>query len=1009
MTGSDKTFPTVLPGARETLWLVEGGVDALSVQELARLAGEEPPTAAVPVVLGSGEGTESWVPEEGKDMSDTLRSATLSDPAKTFPLTYDMWYQPRNITYKEAGWAEAFNTSKFGSPGLRAVLTPFAMTNTSHYSKRDDSGNEPAFHPLLAHCADVGAVVEGLLGATILGARLNCATLQQWTQGQIQRLAVIAALHDIGKFAPCFQAKIQGLGIGCGHIEVLDGLFGSKQASDRLLVLMPWLTQWDEMGGATTGRLLDTAFSHHGTPRQFVFYERAAFGNWERQWTANPEEPFGGVAALAEALPGWFPLAFAADTPPLPDSPALTHLFAGLVMLADWLGSDTRFFPYCGQAGRPSPEADPMPYARQAARVALLTIGLDTSNVRAAPLPTFARQFSFAPNRMQQAIEELPLRSEGSLTILEAETGSGKTEAALRLFGRLFHAGLVDSLYFACPLRFAATQLHGRAVRCLAATYNAPPPAVLAVPGYLRVDEAEGCRLPDYRVLWNDNGEWTSAHRGWACEHPKRYLCAPVAVGTIDQCLLAGMRTGHAHLRAVGLARSLLVVDEVHGSDAYMTALTCNLLRFLRAVGGHVLLMSATLGGATRERYLDVWERGVRWSGSPSDFETCLAAPYPALWNGRETLAAQPESGTDGATLSVRRPERRVSTRLFPLGDSAALAGEAARLAREGACVLILRNKVESVVETARLVEERLADAPHLLFGVGGVAAPHHGRFASSDRKLLDNAVEARFGKNGSREPGVLVATQTLEQSLDVDFDVLFTDLCPMDVLLQRIGRLHRHDRNEAARPAACREAVCHVTAPVDDSPGAMLAPQVRRALNAGIERAYPDLRCLKLTLDLLREAERGDRPWRIPRDNRLLVESATHPDRLRSCHSLGQDWAEQGARIEGVLTAQAQQGAMSLIDWERPFCRESAAPGDEETRLATRLGLNDKLAVFSDAPPGPFGRKVDQIKIPGWMVQEAGPDEAPAGIESRDGTLRFGFGGGRFCYDRHGLRKEER
>ena len=872
------------------------------------------------------------------------------------------------------------------------------------YSKRTDTGADILFHPLLAHCADVGAVVERLLGSTILRQKLHSATRQQWTEGQMQRLAVLAALHDLGKFAPCFQAKIQGHGAGCGHIEVLDGLFHSTQASGQLLALMPWLTQWDETGGMTTARLLDAAFSHHGTPRGFAIRERAASSNWERQWTASPEDTFGGVAALAEALPGWFPEAFAPCTPPLPDSPALTHLFAGLVMLADWLGSDTRFFRYCGHEDRPGPEVDPMPYAREAAHKALGETGLDASALRAASLPSFERQFSFAPNRMQQGVEDIPLRPEGSLTILEAETGSGKTEAALRLFGRLFHAGLVDALYFACPLRFAATQLHGRTVRCLAATYGSPPPAVLAVPGYLRVDEAEGYRLPGHQVLWNDNGEWVARHRGWACEHPKRYLCAPVAVGTIDQCLLAGMRVGHAHLRAIGLARSLLVVDEVHASDAYMTTLTCNLLRFLRGLGGHVLLMSATLGGATRERYLDVWERGARWPGPVPDFATCLAAPYPVLWNGREAVAATGNARTE----SSPRSERRVFPRLLSLDDPLGLAVEAARLAREGACVLILRNKVSSAIETARLVEAQLADAPHLLFRVGEVATVHHGRFGRVDRKLLDRAVEDRFGKNGNREPGVLVATQTLEQSLDVDFDVLFTDLCPMDVLLQRIGRLHRHRRDENARPASCREAVCHVIAPLDDLPDAILAPAVGRALNAGIDRAYPDLRCLRLTLDLLREATQDERPWLIPRDNRLLVESATHPDRLRACHALGFEWAAQGARIEGVLTAQAQQGVMSLIDWDTYFCRDSAAPGDEEKRLATRLGLSDRLAVFSDAPQGPFGQPVDQIKIPGWMAESVDPDERPIDIEMRDGTICFSFAGRCFRYDRHGLHKEE-
>lgn len=874
-----------------------------------------------------------------------------------------------------------------------------------HFSKRDDSGDKPSFHTVLAHCADVSAVAERILTVTTLGNRLAQGAQQPLCSGQIQRLAAIAALHDLGKFAPCFQTKIRQLGKGCGHIEVLDGLFRLEKAVNKLSALMPWLMQWDTTGGMTMGRLLDATFSHHGTPRGLVFNRQGASKCWEQQWTTDHGNAFDGITVLANALPCWFPKAFAPDTPPLPDTPGLTHLFAGLVMLADWLGSDTRFFPYCGQGGRPGPDNDPMPYARQAAAKALRDTGLDVSTLHAAPLPAFEQQFPFPPRGMQRDIEDIPLLSEGSLTILEAETGSGKTEAAFRLFSRFFHAGLVDSLYFACPLRFAATQLHKRAVSCMARTYDSPPPVVLAVPGYLRVDKAEGYRLPDFRVQWSEGGEWTTASRGWACEHPKRYLCAPVAVGTIDQCLLAGMRAGHAHLRAIGLARSLLVVDEVHASDAYMTTLTCNLLRFLQKVGGHVLLMSATLGGAVRQHYLDVWEHGAKWPNIAPAFDACLAAPYPTLWSGRKTPTER--DGKSGPP----RPDagRRIFPKILPLGNDAELAAKAAMLARAGACVLIVRNKVATAVETCRAVEEQLADARHLLFRVNDVATLHHGRFGPEDRRLLDTAVEDRFGKAGSRHPGVLVATQTLEQSLDVDFDVLFTDLCPMDVLLQRIGRLHRHSRNEDARPAECRKAICHVISPEDGKTDPLLTPTMQRMLNAGIERAYPDLRCLKLTLDLLRKAAHDTQPWCIPHDNRLLVESATHPDRLRACHALGPEWEAHGVKIEGVLTAQTQQGIFSLVEWDKPFGPDSAAPANEEERMFTRLGLNDRLAVFPDAQPGPFGHPVRQVKIPGWLASGAAPDEVPTNIEARDGTLRFNFASNRFRYDRHGLHKEER
>lgn len=210
------------------------------------------------------------------------------------------------------------------------------------------------------------------------------------------------------------------------------------------------------------------------------------------------------------------------------------------------------------------------------AQMACSRVGLDPirqRNTRTTPT-TFTELTGFPePNPHQAIVGTLDL--EAQIVILEAETGSGKTEAALWHYMRLFEAARVDGLYFAVPTRAAAVQLHGRVVKAAKRVFGeASPLPVLAVPGYLKAGDIGGTALPHWRVLWDDNDKTdkdTLAGR-WAAEHSKRYLAAQIAVGTVDQVMLSTLTVKHAHLRAGALSRSLLVIDEVHASDAYMTS-----------------------------------------------------------------------------------------------------------------------------------------------------------------------------------------------------------------------------------------------------------------------------------------------------------------------------------------------------------------------------------------------------------------------------------------------------
>ena len=551
------------------------------------------------------------------------------------------------------------------------------------------------------------------------------------------------------------------------------------------------LEAWDDCDGAVVSDLLVATLSHHGAPLQL---EGAREPNPVLWRAFRGLDPALAVRHVGKQIRNWFPVAWDAGAPPLPAAPAFQHMFLGLCTLADWLGSNEVWFPF-----RDVPDVGYIDVARERARRAVETVGLDIeaqreAAVAAGRLPPFDELFNISgatPNAIQRQAAVATALDE-PLVVIESETGSGKTEAALWRFARMYEAGLVDGLYFALPTRAAATQIHARVQRFTEAAFprDHAPAAVLAAPGYLRAGDATGHLLQRYEVSWDDDPDDAARGRRWAAEHSKRYLAAQIAVGTVDQAMMAVLRVKHSHMRAACLARNLLVVDEAHASDTYMRTILHALLDAHLAAGGYALLMSATLGSVARRRWLSAG-RTTRTGDLP--LKEAIDSPYPAVStpaNSGERVTATGENGS----------EKTVRMESVPLmGSFEEVAGRAVRAAGAGAKVLIVRNTVDYAVRTQQAIEDLIADGDEreLLFACQGVPAPHHGRFTPGDRVLLDRAVEAGLGKERPAGGLIVAGTQTLEQSLDIDADLLITDLCPADVLLQRIGRLHRHERND--------------------------------------------------------------------------------------------------------------------------------------------------------------------------------------------------------------------
>ena len=289
----------------------------------------------------------------------------------------------------------------------------------------------------------------------------------------------------------------------------------------------------------------------------------------------------------------------------------------------------------------------------------------------------------------------------------------------------------------------------------------------------------------------------------------------------------------------------------------------------------------------------------------------------------------------------------------------------------------------------------------------------HHGRFARTDRQLLDKEIERCIGKERGNGGIVTVGTQTLEQSLDIDADLLISDLCPMDVLLQRIGRLHRHRRD--SRPTGYTEARCIVIVPPQRDLLAFLSPRDDRPRpnSNGLGSVYPDLRIIGATWQLLEEQQ----TLTIPLDNRELVERATHPNILSvygSQTERHEEWRSHGITIEGSDLHKKGHAGDLTVDWSRKFGEQLFPDRDRLSRkISTRLGSNDRLVQFdrlATTPIGPFGEPVRQLTIPEFLWRK-GADQsgeiAPTKVEPLDsGGFVFEIAQTHFIYDRLGLRK---
>lgn len=791
----------------------------------------------------------------------------------------------------------------------------------------EESASAP-FHPIAYHSLDVAAVVRAMLRLRVDAIRRATRLLRVNEDDALSLCTALAALHDLGKFGNAFQVKVPELMAPSLKACGLGGVGPSPHTRDGLLLWTSLLARrlapqiWHGEDEHALASLMPGVFGHHGSPA------RMQQGVWQ-SFFAGPSADAATACAI-DLLATLHQLPLRAPVPRSRQLHRFSWWFAGILSLCDWVGSAQRWFRY--EAPRiPLPEY--WWIAGERAERAVREAGLRPPRI--AISRTFQELTGKqSPTPLQEWAASVELPDGQLLFVIEDATGAGKTEAAQVLVHRLLAAGRASGAYWAMPTQATANAMYQRQAKAVGELYESRadhrPSLVLAhaqsaLHPAFTASILGGLGQPNRQAGEpRDSPDDTSSSAwcaAWLADDRRAAFLADVGVGTIDQALLGALPSRFNCIRLAGLAEKVLVVDEAHAYDAYTSEELKHLLRFQAALGGHAIVLSATLDYRRRQEICALWavDAPVRnRSLFESDEDSLVATssvdpvrvPYPLA-----TVVAS-DGGTDAEHSIAAAPwsARRLRVRLVHSVDEVVELVESA--ARAGAAVAWIRNTVSSCIHSAQHLRER-----------GVSCEVFHARFAQGDRQAREADIMLRFGEKSTsveRTGRVVVATQVIEQSLDIDFDVMVSDLAPIDLLVQRAGRLWRHRDRNARRPTAVREELVVLspdpTEPVDGNWEGALLPGTRFVYrNAGV--------LWRTARAIAREGE-----FSVPERSRALIEAVYGSD---ECPASLSERADKSAGAEKANAAVANYVCLKVDDG---YHGEDAHWMDD-LRAPTRLG----------------------------------------------------------------------
>ncbi|GGO67563.1 CRISPR-associated helicase Cas3' [Bowmanella pacifica] len=819
-----------------------------------------------------------------------------------------------------------------------------------YWGKANASAEDvPQYHLLPYHCLDVAAVGHRLLSQQSRLAQ-DIAEFLQIDTDQLRQMFVFALLlHDLGKFAAAFQGLKQfpdsplisyencpPYDAKNARHDMLGAVLLFQLFERRLLDLEQDLALADDDDSEDfLFLLLDISMGHHGKPIQRStdkVEQKRFFQSYCREKDLLAAADF--IKQVYCLIPVNWPTELLYQRDWLDRFKQISWQLAGMAVLSDWLGSDSSIFNY-----QDSPEslADYWISALSRAEQAVAKTEL-FKPLAINGFDSVAQQFGFSPSPLQRWAELVVIDGPGQLFILEDVTGAGKTEAALALTHRMMALGHADGFYFGLPTMATSNAMYKRVANHYRKMYRkegAAAPSLVLAHGANKMDEEYQASIGEPELVpyhLDDNyareDESTSSFcNQWLADSRKKALLAPVGVGTIDQALLAILPRKHQVLRLLGLHRKVLIFDEVHSADSYMLELLDDLLQMHLRQGGSAILLSATLSTMQRSKLCQSWQQAAHIAQPqiPQNFNFPLTTHVSANGYFNETeMNSRPEVSRELAVEFVHSE-----------ADCVDLLVNAAQ---ENQCVVWVRNSVKDALRAYEAVVEQLGTEENVLL--------FHSRFVLGDRKRIEDKVLAIFGKASmakDRAGKILICTQVFQESLDADADLMISDLCPIDDLIQRAGRLHRHTRNAQRqyqagitehRPAPL--LLVHCPEWQDEPKVDWLSRQFRDT-----EAVYRSPGKLWLGLRILRELG----AIRMPLQARQLIEAVYGenareqiPDSLTDKHLLA---VSKDRQMQGAANQQK-------IQWELGYNQASAIHWfDDSIEISTRFSDLEYVEVL--------------------------------------------------------------
>lgn len=807
-------------------------------------------------------------------------------------------------------------------------------------------------HLAVFHCLDVAAMASALLARSRTLQSRFATVLGVSTEQLTPTLCCLIALHDFGKLDWRFQVKAvdqaerlnpQWKGLKSDGYD--HGAEGYRQF---LELLKSQESTFAQLLGRESLPLLRAVCGHHGTlPLARRAQQRTVQVGKNQLTSADKSARIEWLADVVEL--------FKARGAALPWKGEVTQvgveLLAGFCSVCDWLGSQVRsesaaYFTYC-EAPRPHPE-----YFEAAKQIAMRMLD-EVPIAGATPSgATFSDLFAgFQPRDIQLVSEALTLAEGPTLVVIEARMGSGKTEAALSLASRLMARGDASGVYVALPTMATSNGMFARIQPLATKLFRGEVNLRLAHGRARANDSFDALIRRSIRGRLNDvEAEADVVCARWFLAR-KRALLGQLGVGTVDQAMQGALKVRHNFVRLYGLATSVVVVDELHAYDAYMEVILERLVEWLGALRAPVILLSATLPAERRSFFAAAYARGAGWPRPPSSAETDPAAvPYPLV-----TVASR-----EGVCAIPADPDSIASTPSITVGvtftgePEAELLPSLLEAVGRGARVVWIRNTVtqaQNAWAAARALD------PHARVSI------FHARLRGKDRQRAERAALARFGREGPAEGALLIATQVVEQSLDLDFDRMITDLAPIDLVLQRVGRLHRHE--DRKRPPGFEQPRLLVVAP---------APADAAALRFGPSAFVYDAVTLSLSLDALRSM----RELKLPSQIRPLVEGIYDPVLRRQHIEASPQATELQAREskrQAELAAKrdkARELCIAPSSYDPAGSIESFDDDDESLQALTRDGRSTTLLLVRWEAGDDEGRSLDDETS--WSLDPEAP-----------------------------------